>query len=188
MAAVVGPQLASLSDDGGNATLLRAGWDSLAQPAAHLAALDMDFEIISPEEFKEYAAPWPGDWKRPRESAHCAPTRRHSRLSAAMTLHISYPAELPVSERREDLMAAIAANQVTIIAGETGSGKTTQIPKMCLELGLGDKGLIGHTSRAALPRAPSQNASPSRWASRSGRKWASRSVSPAKSARPPKSS
>jgi len=38
-------------------------------------------------------------------------------------------------------MAAIAANQVTIIAGETGSGKTTQIPKMCLELGLGDNGL-----------------------------------------------
>src|SRR6478752_4430724 len=62
-----------------------------------------------------------------------------------MTFHISYPAELPVSERREDLMAAIAANQVTIIAGETGSGKTTQIPKMCLELGLGDDGLIGHT-------------------------------------------
>ena len=40
-----------------------------------------------------------------------------------MTFHISYPAELPVAERREDLMAAIAANQVTIIAGETGSGK-----------------------------------------------------------------
>lgn len=67
-----------------------------------------------------------------------------------MTLHISYPAELPVSERHEDLMAAIAANQVTIIAGETGSGKTTQIPKMCLELGLGDGGLIGHTQPRRL--------------------------------------
>ncbi|TLM86747.1 ATP-dependent RNA helicase HrpA [Pseudarthrobacter sp. NamE5] len=67
-----------------------------------------------------------------------------------MTLHISYPAELPVSERREDLMAAIAANQVTIIAGETGSGKTTQIPKMCLELGLGEDGLIGHTQPRRL--------------------------------------
>ncbi|MDP9981797.1 ATP-dependent helicase HrpA [Pseudarthrobacter oxydans] len=67
-----------------------------------------------------------------------------------MTLHISYPAELPVSERREDLMAAIAANQVTIIAGETGSGKTTQIPKMCLELGLGENGLIGHTQPRRL--------------------------------------
>src|SRR6476620_6083560 len=76
--------------------------------------------------------------------------RLASRLGAAMTLHISYPAELPVSERREDLMAAIAANQVTIIAGETGSGKTTQIPKMCLELGLGDKGLIGHTQPRRL--------------------------------------
>ncbi|WP_255768255.1 ATP-dependent RNA helicase HrpA [Pseudarthrobacter sulfonivorans] len=67
-----------------------------------------------------------------------------------MTFHISYPAELPVSERREDLMAAIAANQVTIIAGETGSGKTTQIPKMCLELGLGDNGMIGHTQPRRL--------------------------------------
>lgn len=67
-----------------------------------------------------------------------------------MTFHIAYPAELPVSERREDLMAAIAANQVTIIAGETGSGKTTQIPKMCLELGLGEKGLIGHTQPRRL--------------------------------------
>jgi len=67
-----------------------------------------------------------------------------------MTLQISYPAELPVSERREDLMAAIAANQVTIIAGETGSGKTTQIPKICLELGLGENGLIGHTQPRRL--------------------------------------
>ncbi|HEV7166512.1 MAG TPA: ATP-dependent RNA helicase HrpA [Micrococcaceae bacterium] len=67
-----------------------------------------------------------------------------------MTLTIHYPPELPVAERREDLMAAIAANQVTIIAGETGSGKTTQIPKMCLELGLADKGLIGHTQPRRL--------------------------------------
>ena len=67
-----------------------------------------------------------------------------------MALTISYPALLPVSERREDIMAAIAANQVTIIAGETGSGKTTQIPKMCLELGLAEKGLIGHTQPRRL--------------------------------------
>ena len=67
-----------------------------------------------------------------------------------MALTISYPAQLPVSERREDIMAAIAANQVTIIAGETGSGKTTQIPKMCLELGLAEKGLIGHTQPRRL--------------------------------------
>ena len=63
---------------------------------------------------------------------------------------ITYPEELPVSERREDIMNAIRDNQVVIIAGETGSGKTTQIPKMCLELGLGDKGLIGHTQPRRL--------------------------------------
>ncbi|WP_026551136.1 ATP-dependent RNA helicase HrpA [Arthrobacter sp. H20] len=67
-----------------------------------------------------------------------------------MALTISYPPELPVSERRADIMAAIAANQVTIIAGETGSGKTTQIPKMCVELGLADNGLIGHTQPRRL--------------------------------------
>ncbi|MHA7153563.1 ATP-dependent RNA helicase HrpA [Arthrobacter sp. TMN-50] len=67
-----------------------------------------------------------------------------------MALTISYPPELPVSERRADIMAAIAANQVTIIAGETGSGKTTQIPKMCVELGLADRGLIGHTQPRRL--------------------------------------
>ncbi len=63
---------------------------------------------------------------------------------------ITYPEELPVSERRDDIMSAIRDNQVVIIAGETGSGKTTQIPKMCLELGLGEKGLIGHTQPRRL--------------------------------------
>lgn len=63
---------------------------------------------------------------------------------------ITYPEELPVSERREDIMNAIRDNQVVIIAGETGSGKTTQIPKMCLDLGLGAKGLIGHTQPRRL--------------------------------------
>ena len=63
---------------------------------------------------------------------------------------ITYPEELPVSERRDDIMNAIRDNQIVIIAGETGSGKTTQIPKMCLELGLGAKGLIGHTQPRRL--------------------------------------
>ncbi|QRV02288.1 ATP-dependent RNA helicase HrpA [Arcanobacterium phocisimile] len=58
---------------------------------------------------------------------------------------ITYPAQLPVSARRADIMAAIKDNQVVIIAGETGSGKTTQLPKMCLELGRGITGMIGHT-------------------------------------------
>ncbi|MEV0145822.1 MULTISPECIES: ATP-dependent RNA helicase HrpA [unclassified Nonomuraea] len=58
---------------------------------------------------------------------------------------ITYPENLPVSQRRDDLLAAIRDHQVVIIAGETGSGKTTQIPKICLELGRGVRGLIGHT-------------------------------------------
>ncbi|MFP7364673.1 ATP-dependent RNA helicase HrpA [Corynebacterium callunae] len=63
---------------------------------------------------------------------------------------ISYPETLPVSARRDDIAEAILNNQVVIIAGETGSGKTTQIPKICLELGRGRRGLIGHTQPRRL--------------------------------------
>src|SRR5690606_7414778 len=63
---------------------------------------------------------------------------------------ISFPEALPVSEKREEIAEAIRNNQVVVIAGETGSGKTTQIPKICLELGLGYKGLIGHTQPRRL--------------------------------------
>jgi ATP-dependent helicase HrpA len=56
-----------------------------------------------------------------------------------------YPIELPVSGRKDDIATAIAKHQVVIICGETGSGKTTQLPKICLELGRGVSGLIGHT-------------------------------------------
>ncbi|MEV5328239.1 ATP-dependent RNA helicase HrpA [Nonomuraea sp. NPDC052634] len=58
---------------------------------------------------------------------------------------VTYPENLPVSQRKDDILAAIRDNQVVIIAGETGSGKTTQIPKICLELGRGVRGVIGHT-------------------------------------------
>jgi ATP-dependent helicase HrpA len=58
---------------------------------------------------------------------------------------VSYPADLPVSQRRDDILAAIRDHQVVIVAGETGSGKTTQIPKICVELGRGVRGTIGHT-------------------------------------------
>jgi ATP-dependent helicase HrpA len=62
---------------------------------------------------------------------------------------IEYP-DLPVSEKKQDIADAIAAHQVVIIAGETGSGKTTQIPKICMELGRGVEGLIGHTQPRRL--------------------------------------
>ena len=63
---------------------------------------------------------------------------------------VSYPPELPVSGRREDLLAAIRDNQVVVVAGETGSGKTTQLPKLCLELGRGVRGTIAHTQPRRL--------------------------------------
>ena len=62
---------------------------------------------------------------------------------------ISYP-DLPVSEHRDEISAAISAHQVVIVAGETGSGKTTQLPKICLELGRGIRGTIGHTQPRRL--------------------------------------
>ncbi len=55
------------------------------------------------------------------------------------------PEGLPIGERRDDLLATIRDHQVVIVAGETGSGKSTQLPKMCLELGRGVEGIIGHT-------------------------------------------
>ena len=58
---------------------------------------------------------------------------------------ISYPPDLPITARKDDIVNAIRANQVVVIAGETGSGKTTQIPKMCLEAGLGIEAKIGCT-------------------------------------------
>ncbi len=64
---------------------------------------------------------------------------------AASLPAITYPAQLPVSARQEEIAAAILANQVVIVAGETGSGKTTQIPKICLDLGRGVNAMIGHT-------------------------------------------
>ena len=59
--------------------------------------------------------------------------------------NINFPNHLPVSQRVEDIKYQISKNQVTIICGETGSGKTTQLPKICLSLGRGQKKLIGHT-------------------------------------------
>lgn len=64
---------------------------------------------------------------------------------AAGVPKINYPVELPITARKDDIVAAIRENQVVVIAGETGSGKTTQIPKMCLEAGLGVEAKIGCT-------------------------------------------
>ncbi|MFE7481647.1 ATP-dependent RNA helicase HrpA [Streptomyces sp. NPDC057552] len=64
---------------------------------------------------------------------------------AARLPALSYPEELPVSQKKDEILEAIRDHQVVIVAGETGSGKTTQIPKICMELGRGVRGMIGHT-------------------------------------------
>ncbi len=63
---------------------------------------------------------------------------------------IVYPENLPVSQKKQAILEAVRDHQVTIVAGETGSGKTTQLPKICMELGRGIKGLIGHTQPRRL--------------------------------------
>ncbi|QTP54514.1 ATP-dependent RNA helicase HrpA [Billgrantia sulfidoxydans] len=77
-------------------------------------------------------------------SAALAASRR------ARPVALNYPPELPVAERRDEILAALRKHQVVVVAGETGSGKTTQLPKLCLELGLGRRGLIGHTQPRRL--------------------------------------
>jgi ATP-dependent helicase HrpA len=67
-------------------------------------------------------------------------TERRARVPA-----VTYPEQLPVSQKRDAIADAIRDHQVVIVAGETGSGKTTQIPKICLDLGRGVRGMIGHT-------------------------------------------
>ncbi len=83
------------------------------------------------------------------ETHIAAAEARVTRRRAAITT-VDYPAELPVAARKDDLAAAIRDHQVVIVAGETGSGKTTQLPKICLELGRGIHGAIGHTQPRRL--------------------------------------
>ncbi|MEP7369031.1 MAG: DEAD/DEAH box helicase, partial [Dermatophilaceae bacterium] len=81
--------------------------------------------------------------RKPRESPHARTARIALRLASVP--EITYPIDLPITARREDIAATIRDHQVVIVSGETGSGKTTQLPKICLELGRGIEGLIGHT-------------------------------------------
>lgn len=81
-----------------------------------------------------------------RESRDAARAAREAEKAFRNPLPpITYPEDLPVSGRREEIAKALTENQVIIVSGETGSGKTTQLPKICLELGRGQKGMIGHT-------------------------------------------
>ncbi|GHH37943.1 ATP-dependent RNA helicase HrpA [Streptomyces candidus] len=78
-------------------------------------------------------------------AAEAEKSARRVAARAARVPTITYPESLPVSQKKDDIAEAIRDHQVVIVAGETGSGKTTQIPKICMELGRGVKGMIGHT-------------------------------------------
>jgi ATP-dependent helicase HrpA len=83
------------------------------------------------------------EWARIAEAIERSVSRRNARGAAKP--RITYPPELPVSQRADDIAAAICAHPVVIVSGETGSGKTTQLPKICLAASRGERGQIGHT-------------------------------------------
>jgi ATP-dependent helicase HrpA len=83
------------------------------------------------------------EWERIAAAVAQSVLRRRSR--AARRPAIAYPPELPVAQRADDIAATIRDHQVVIVCGETGSGKTTQLPKICMAEGRGERGLIGHT-------------------------------------------
>ena len=80
---------------------------------------------------------------QPFPQANSAQARRAARIE--LLAPIEFPSDLPVVLRRDELAQAIQAHQVIIVCGETGSGKTTQLPKICLSIGRGIQGVIAHT-------------------------------------------
>jgi len=85
----------------------------------------------------------PAEWARIAEDLARSEARRAARAAAKPAF--SYPAQLPVSQRANEIERAIRDHPVVIVCGETGSGKTTQLPKICLRAGRGERGMIGHT-------------------------------------------
>ena len=85
------------------------------------------------------------DWKKRVERSIRRVEERRRRVPA-----LKYDDELPVSARRDEIKEAIENHQVVVVCGETGSGKSTQLPKICLELGRGVRGMIGHTQPRRL--------------------------------------
>ncbi|MCP9987448.1 ATP-dependent RNA helicase HrpA [Streptomyces sudanensis] len=83
-------------------------------------------------------------------AAEAAKAAARTAERASRVPEVTYPEQLPVSRKKDEILEAIRDHQVVIVAGETGSGKTTQIPKICLELGRGVRGMIGHTQPRRL--------------------------------------
>lgn len=110
--------------------------NALAQAKARApAATPQDGERAQPR--KEQPRKEPGRSEQPR-------AERKPPMRTPLPV-ITFPEDLPVSGRRREIAEALQKHQVIIVSGETGSGKTTQLPKICLELGRGEKGMIGHT-------------------------------------------
>ena len=117
---------------------LRARLDSLALADAH--RLGRRLEGIRKSRNRDRRAAVMASVAAGVTAAEIAAQRRQS-----ATPHLDYPTELPISQAHDDIVATLRAHQVVVLAGETGSGKTTQLPKMLLELGYGRRGYIGHT-------------------------------------------
>lgn len=105
-----------------------------------------------------------------------AQTRYQSRLAGVPK--VTYPDNLPVSQKQGEIAKAIEEHQVVIIAGETGSGKTTQIPKICLALGRGVKASSATPSRAVWRPVPSRPVLPRRWSPSLATTWVTRCALP----------
>ena len=115
--------------------------DTLTADARRLRALSRELQqAVGPKREKAQA-----DLAALLAASRTAVAERRSRLPKP-----EFQPDLPVNERRADIAELIAKNQVVIVCGETGSGKTTQLPKICLDLGLGARGLIGHTQPRRL--------------------------------------
>lgn len=93
--------------------------------------------------------------KKPRLTAQPQPERAEKSHNPLPP--VTYPEELPVSSKRHEIADAIKNHQVIVVCGETGSGKTTQLPKICLELGRGQTGLIGHTQPRRIAASSTAN-------------------------------
>jgi ATP-dependent helicase HrpA len=115
--------------------------DALTSDARRLRALSRELrQAVGPKRDKAQA-----DLATLLEASRAAVAERRSRLPRP-----EFQPDLPVNERRADIAGLIAKSQVVIVCGETGSGKTTQLPKICLDLGIGARGLIGHTQPRRL--------------------------------------
>ncbi|MFM7067167.1 MAG: ATP-dependent RNA helicase HrpA [Gammaproteobacteria bacterium] len=128
---------------------------SLPTPAADAAAVLMVRDARRARQLQQRLAErisrgLPHDRDRVALESHLMAAAARATERAASIPTVTYPAELPVAPRRDDLLAALRQHPVVIICGETGSGKTTQLPKLCLEAGSGRRGMIGHTQPRRL--------------------------------------